>query len=80
MADDQPMLANNRAIAPTPTSGIVAFDLRDNFTRKGHHLSMIKDRQFDGHVRAGYTKDGVKELKTVSELKGHSEALEDSAG
>ncbi|GKF42242.1 hypothetical protein Tco_0125584, partial [Tanacetum coccineum] len=27
-------------------------DLGDNFIVKGHHLSMIKDQQFDGRVRA----------------------------
>ncbi|GKE14147.1 hypothetical protein Tco_1421724 [Tanacetum coccineum] len=48
MADDQPMWGNNRAVAPTPGAAIVAVDLGDNFTVKGHHLSMIKDRQFDG--------------------------------
>ncbi|GJU73931.1 reverse transcriptase domain-containing protein [Tanacetum coccineum] len=52
MADDQPMWGNNRAVAPTPEAAIVAVDLGDNFTVKGHHLSMIKDRQFDGRSRA----------------------------
>ncbi|GKE53509.1 hypothetical protein Tco_1488665, partial [Tanacetum coccineum] len=51
MADDQPMWENNLAVAPTPATAIVAVDLGDNFTIKGHHLSMIKDRQFDGHSR-----------------------------
>nr|GEU53232.1 reverse transcriptase domain-containing protein [Tanacetum cinerariifolium] len=48
MANDQPMWGNNRAVAPTPRAVIIAVDLGDNFTIKGHHLSMIKDRQFDG--------------------------------
>ncbi|GJT27068.1 hypothetical protein Tco_0907343 [Tanacetum coccineum] len=52
MADDQPMWGNNQAIAPNPEAAIVAVDLGDNFTVKGHHLSMIKDRQFDGRSRA----------------------------
>ncbi|GJZ11243.1 reverse transcriptase domain-containing protein [Tanacetum coccineum] len=52
MADDQPMWGNNRAVAPTPGAAIVAVDLGDNFTVKGHHLSMIKDRQFDERSRA----------------------------
>ncbi|GJV28964.1 hypothetical protein Tco_1385412, partial [Tanacetum coccineum] len=52
MADDQPMWGNNRTVAPTLEAAIVAFDLGDNFTIKGHHLSMIKDRQFDGRSRA----------------------------
>ncbi|GJU23845.1 hypothetical protein Tco_1157187 [Tanacetum coccineum] len=43
MADDQPMWGKNRAVAPTPEAAIVAVDLGDNFTVKGHHLSMIKD-------------------------------------
>ncbi|GJS82745.1 putative nucleotidyltransferase, ribonuclease H [Tanacetum coccineum] len=47
MADDQPMWGNNRAVAPTPEAAIVAVDLGDNFTVKGYHLSMIKDRQLD---------------------------------
>ncbi|GJZ44087.1 reverse transcriptase domain-containing protein [Tanacetum coccineum] len=52
MADDQPMWGNNRAVAPTPGAAIIAVDLGDNFTVKGHHLSMIKDRQFDGRAWA----------------------------
>ncbi|GJV67324.1 hypothetical protein Tco_1482833 [Tanacetum coccineum] len=52
MADDRPMWGNNRAVAPTPRAAIVAVDLGDNSTVKGHHLSMIKDRQFDGRTRA----------------------------
>nr|GEX28927.1 reverse transcriptase domain-containing protein [Tanacetum cinerariifolium] len=49
MADDQPIWGNNQAVAPT---AIVSVELRDNFTEKGHHLSMIKDRQFDGRTLA----------------------------
>ncbi|GKA75969.1 reverse transcriptase domain-containing protein [Tanacetum coccineum] len=48
MADNQPMWGNNRAVARTPRAAIVVVDLGDNFTVKRHHLSMIKDRQFDG--------------------------------
>ena len=44
MADDQPMWAANRAVAPTLGSAIVPVNLGNNFTVKGHHLSMIKDR------------------------------------
>ncbi|GJZ00784.1 reverse transcriptase domain-containing protein [Tanacetum coccineum] len=51
MADDQAMWGNNQVIAPTPGATIIAVDLRDNFTVKGHHLSMIKDRQFIGRSR-----------------------------
>ncbi|GJW56854.1 hypothetical protein Tco_0103585 [Tanacetum coccineum] len=52
MADDQPMWGNNQTVAPTPRAAIVAVDLGDNFIVKGHHFSMIKDRQFDGRSRA----------------------------
>ncbi|GJU74232.1 hypothetical protein Tco_1265637 [Tanacetum coccineum] len=52
MADDRPMWGNNRAVATTPGSDIIAVDLGDNFTVKGHHLLMIKDRQFDSRARA----------------------------
>ncbi|GJS27318.1 hypothetical protein Tco_0487938 [Tanacetum coccineum] len=52
MVDDQPMSGNNRAVAPTLRAAIIAVDLGDNFIVKGHHLSMIKDRQFDGRSRA----------------------------
>ncbi|GKE18944.1 hypothetical protein Tco_1426521 [Tanacetum coccineum] len=52
MADDQPMWGNNRVVAPTLEAAIVAVDLGDNFTVKGYHLSMIKDRQFDRRSRA----------------------------
>nr|GEU74386.1 reverse transcriptase domain-containing protein [Tanacetum cinerariifolium] len=40
------------AEAPTLEAAVVAVDLVDNFTVKGHHLSMIKDRQFNGRSRA----------------------------
>ncbi|GJT36823.1 hypothetical protein Tco_0936688 [Tanacetum coccineum] len=56
MADDRPMWGNNRAIATTPGSAIVAVDLGYNFIVKGHHLSMIKDRQFDGREMRGFTQ------------------------
>ncbi|GJW71527.1 hypothetical protein Tco_0128444 [Tanacetum coccineum] len=52
MADDQPMWGNNRAVAPTPGAAIVVVNLGDNFTVKGHHCSMIKDRKFNGLGRA----------------------------
>ncbi|GJT01590.1 hypothetical protein Tco_0822759, partial [Tanacetum coccineum] len=52
MPGDQPMWGNNRAVAPTPEAAIIVVDLEENFTVKGHHLSMIKDRQFNGHARA----------------------------
>ncbi|GJZ62742.1 retrovirus-related pol polyprotein from transposon TNT 1-94 [Tanacetum coccineum] len=52
MADDQSMWGNNRAMVPTLEAAIIAVDLEDNFTVKGHHLSVIKDRQFDGRARA----------------------------
>ncbi|GKB84926.1 reverse transcriptase domain-containing protein [Tanacetum coccineum] len=51
MADDQAIWGNNQVIAPTPKAAIIAVDLRDNFTVKGHHLSMIKDQQFVGRSR-----------------------------
>ncbi|GJZ38703.1 hypothetical protein Tco_0585266 [Tanacetum coccineum] len=63
MADDQPMWGNNRAVAPTPGVAITAIDLGDNFTVKDHHLSMIKDRQFDGRARAVPYKDIAKFVK-----------------
>nr|GEW54424.1 reverse transcriptase domain-containing protein [Tanacetum cinerariifolium] len=52
MADDQPIWGYNRAVAPIPRAAIIAVDLGDNFTVKRHHLSMIKDRQFDERSRA----------------------------
>ena len=42
MADDRPMWTN-RVVAPTPTAAIVPVNLGENFTIKGHHLSMIKN-------------------------------------
>ncbi|GKD15072.1 hypothetical protein Tco_1199479, partial [Tanacetum coccineum] len=48
MTDDQPIWGNNQAVAPTPAAVIIPAELGDNFTVKGHHLSIIKDCQFDG--------------------------------
>ncbi|GJS12672.1 hypothetical protein Tco_0407144 [Tanacetum coccineum] len=42
----------DEAVAPTPEAAIVTVNLGDNFTIKGHHLLMIKDRQFNGRARA----------------------------
>ncbi|GJX07149.1 hypothetical protein Tco_0195081, partial [Tanacetum coccineum] len=63
MDDDQPTWGNNRAVAPTLGAAIVAVDLRDNFTVKGHHLSMIKDRKFDGRSLADRHKHIAKFIK-----------------
>nr|GEZ00193.1 reverse transcriptase domain-containing protein [Tanacetum cinerariifolium] len=63
MADDQPMWGNNRAVVPTTGAAIIAVDLGDNFTVKGHYLSMIKDRQFDGRSRADPHKHIAKFVK-----------------
>ncbi|GJZ41625.1 hypothetical protein Tco_0588511 [Tanacetum coccineum] len=63
MAGDQPMWGNNRAVAPTPASAIVPVELGDNFNIKGHSLSMIKDRQFDGRGRADPHKHIAKFIK-----------------
>ncbi|GJT34245.1 hypothetical protein Tco_0924664 [Tanacetum coccineum] len=69
MADDQPMWENNRAVAPTSTAAIIPVKLGDNFNVKGHHLSMIKDRQFDGRARA----DPLHQLKLfLSSLSGEA--------
>nr|GEV66281.1 reverse transcriptase domain-containing protein [Tanacetum cinerariifolium] len=57
------MWGNNQAVAPT--SG-AAIDLGDNFTVKGHHLFMIKDRQFDGCSRA----DPYKQITEFVEVCG----------
>ncbi|GKA96746.1 hypothetical protein Tco_0818841 [Tanacetum coccineum] len=51
MADDQPMWGNNQVIAPTLEAIIVAVDLGDNFTVKGHHLFMITGLSAQAHRR-----------------------------
>ncbi|GJR93023.1 hypothetical protein Tco_0265197 [Tanacetum coccineum] len=78
MADDQPMWGNNRAIAPTPEAAIIAVVLGDNFTVKGHHLSMIKDQQFDGRSRANPHKH-IAEFVEIFEQgqKNHQAAIQD---
>ncbi|GJZ86645.1 hypothetical protein Tco_0658255 [Tanacetum coccineum] len=60
------MWGNNRVVAPTPGAAIIAIDLGDNFTIKGHHLLMIKDRQFDGRARADLHKH-IAELVEIAE-------------
>ncbi|GJU70654.1 hypothetical protein Tco_1262059 [Tanacetum coccineum] len=65
MADDQPMWGNNRPVAPTLGAAIIAVDLGDNFTIKGHHLSMIKDRKFDGGSRADSYKHIAEFIKVL---------------
>nr|GEU44991.1 reverse transcriptase domain-containing protein [Tanacetum cinerariifolium] len=63
MAENQRMWGNNQAVAPTPGAAIVTVDLGDNFTVKGHHLSMIKDRQFDRRLRANPHKHVAEFVK-----------------
>ncbi|GJR88263.1 hypothetical protein Tco_0212274 [Tanacetum coccineum] len=63
MADDQPMWGNNRVVAPTPASAIVLVELGDNFHLKGLYLSMIKEREFDGHAGADLHKHIYKFIK-----------------
>ncbi|GJZ42656.1 hypothetical protein Tco_0589911 [Tanacetum coccineum] len=67
MADDQPMWGNNRVVAPTHGAAIIAVDLGDNFTIKGHHLSMIKDRQFHGHSRVDPHKHIAEFIKLLED-------------
>ncbi|GJU39947.1 reverse transcriptase domain-containing protein [Tanacetum coccineum] len=57
------MWGNNRALAPTLGAAIITVDLGDNFTVKGHHLSMIKDRQLDGRSRADPHKHIIEFIK-----------------
>nr|GFA25691.1 reverse transcriptase domain-containing protein [Tanacetum cinerariifolium] len=66
MVDDQPMWGNNQAVTPTLGAAIVAVDLGDNFTVKGHHLSMIKDQQFDERSQA----DPHKHITKIVEVCG----------
>nr|GEX09355.1 hypothetical protein [Tanacetum cinerariifolium] len=69
MADDQPMWGKNQAVAPTPGAAIVAVDLGDTFTVKVHYLSMIKDRQFDGHMKAKPIRKTVAFSKNSNDSK-----------
>ncbi|GKG20067.1 hypothetical protein Tco_0379868, partial [Tanacetum coccineum] len=52
--------------APTPEDVIIVVDLGDHFTVKGHHLSMIKDRQFDRRAWA----DPQKHIAEFVEICG----------
>nr|GEV25918.1 reverse transcriptase domain-containing protein [Tanacetum cinerariifolium] len=61
------MWGNNRAIVTTPRSAIIAVDLGDNFTIKGHRLLTIKDRQFDGRARADPDMH-IAEFVKISEM------------
>nr|GEV65453.1 reverse transcriptase domain-containing protein [Tanacetum cinerariifolium] len=76
MADDQPMWANNRAVAPTLASAIIAVDLGDNFTVKEHHISMIKDCQFDGRARVDPHRH-IDEFIKICEIKGEMKEMRD---
>ncbi|GKC44446.1 hypothetical protein Tco_1062168 [Tanacetum coccineum] len=71
MADNQPMWGNNQAVAPTPGATIIAVDLGYNFTMNGHHLSMSKDRQFDGRARADPHKHIAEFVKICGICHGH---------
>ncbi|GKB81405.1 reverse transcriptase domain-containing protein [Tanacetum coccineum] len=67
MADDQPMWGNNRVVAPTLGAAIVSIEIGENFTVKGHHLLMIKDRQFDEHARVDPHKH-IAEFEKICEM------------
>nr|GEU28708.1 reverse transcriptase domain-containing protein [Tanacetum cinerariifolium] len=62
---------NNRAVTPTPRTAIVAIDLGDDFTVKGHHLSKIKDHQFDGRAWANPYKSNDKAYRLPSARTEH---------
>nr|GEU96012.1 reverse transcriptase domain-containing protein [Tanacetum cinerariifolium] len=74
-ADDRPMWGNNRAIATTPRSAIIAVDLGDNFSIKGHRLLMIKDRQFDGRARADPHKHIAEFVKICEMFRENSKLM-----
>ncbi|GJS72731.1 hypothetical protein Tco_0705572 [Tanacetum coccineum] len=78
MADDRPMWGNNRAVAATPRSAIAMVDLGENFNVKGHHLSMIKDRQFDGRARADLHKYIAEFIEICGFTQHPNESLVDA--
>nr|GEU33700.1 reverse transcriptase domain-containing protein [Tanacetum cinerariifolium] len=74
-ADDQPMWRNNRVVVPTFGAAIIAVDLGKNFTVKGHHLSMIKDRQFNGRAQANpYKHEDLNKKKPTMSTEDIEEA------
>ncbi|GJQ90432.1 hypothetical protein Tco_0001571 [Tanacetum coccineum] len=68
MADDRPMWGNNRAVATTPGSAIVAVDLGDNFTVK-----VLKDHTHRRSVMTNPWEDLKKKKPTK-----HKEDIEET--
>ena len=47
-ADNEPMWANDRTVAPTPGPAITIPETANEFAIKGNHLTLVKGNQFDG--------------------------------
>lgn len=50
-ADNEPMWANDRMVAPTPGPAITIPETANEFTIKGNHLTLVKGNQFDGRTK-----------------------------
>nr|GEW15887.1 hypothetical protein [Tanacetum cinerariifolium] len=49
--DDEPMLATDHVVAPTPGSAITISKTANEFVIKGNHLTLVKGNQFDGRTK-----------------------------
>lgn len=47
-ADNEPMWANDRIVAPTPGPAITIPETANEFAIKGNHLTLVKGNQIDG--------------------------------
>ncbi|GKD27378.1 reverse transcriptase domain-containing protein [Tanacetum coccineum] len=65
--DDEPMIAADRVVAPTPSSVITIPKTTKEFAIKGNHLTLVKGNQFDAKTWLNELNEGT--IETWDELR-----------
>lgn len=66
-ADNEPMWANDRIIAPTPGPAITIPETANEFAIKGNYLTLVKGNQFDGRIKTDPHKH-IHEFQSVCDM------------
>ena len=66
-ADNEPMWANDRIVAPTPGPAITIPETANEFAIKENHLTLVKGNQFDGRIKTDPQKH-IHEFQSVCDM------------
>nr|GEU67700.1 reverse transcriptase domain-containing protein [Tanacetum cinerariifolium] len=66
------MRESAKTIAPTPSSAIIQLDVDDNFVVNTTHLNMIREKKFDGYLRAD-PHDHIREFLAICDMFKYGE-------